>query len=55
MPDCFWNAEEWMMTVSDPLFVSKFIAQPVAAPSAAIHSLIDSSKMAPTSAESVNG
>lgn len=32
MPERFWNAEEWTMTVSDtariPLFTLKFLAQP---------------------------
>lgn len=59
MPERFWNAEEWRMTVSDanriPLFVLKFIAQPVTASSVPNHSLIDSSKMSPTLAGSVNG
>ncbi len=33
MPERFWNAEEWMMTVSDakkvPLFTLKFLAEPI--------------------------
>ena len=33
MPERFWNAEEWMMTVSDarkiPLFTLKFLAEPM--------------------------
>lgn len=37
MPERFWHAEEWKMTVSDwnriPLFTLKFFAQIVAAPS----------------------
>jgi hypothetical protein len=32
MPERFWNAEEWKMTVSDaqrvPLFTLKFLAEP---------------------------
>ena len=35
MPERFWNAEEWTMTVSDaertPLFTLQFLARPVPA------------------------
>jgi len=37
MPERFWNAEEWKMTVSDgsrtPLFTLKFFAEPLPGPS----------------------
>lgn len=37
MPERFWNAEEWKMTVSDarrvPLFTLKFFAEALNAPS----------------------